>query len=410
MSGIYLAHGLFLIHLNETPMVASLDHHHQGLLEEILRQRIIADGPLPFSEFMEACLYHPEYGYYMVARQRIGRDGDFFTSSSVHAIFGQLIARQLRQIWEILGTPDNFIIAEQGAGSGHLCLDILNALEKDSPDFYSSLKYSIVEISADNRARQAELLSRHQKVVNWCMKSELQGMVGCYLSNELVDAFPVHLVEMRDGRLQEVFVTVVDNSFQEILCDISTPELSGYLDWVGVDLADGNRAEINLVASSWMREVASLLHRGFVLTIDYGYLAGELYAPWRTSGTLLCYYQHTTSDNPYIRIGEQDITAHVDYTALMKAGEDSGLRHFFYGDQCKFLLGLGFVEALLAAQAVEKDEHHAQALRLTLKNLILPDGGMGDLFKVLIQGKAVEPQTLLCARSLRDIPLPLPCL
>lgn len=391
-------------------MVTSSEHPFQRQLKEILRQRIIDNGPISFSEFMQSCLYDPDYGYYMCARQRIGRDGDFFTSSSVHAIFGQLIARQLQQMWEVLGAPENFVIAEQGAGSGHLCLDILNALEVEFPDFYSTLKYSLIEISADNRSRQAELLSRHKNVVDWCQQGDLVGMIGCYLSNELVDAFPVHLVEKRNGRLQEVFVSVDEGSFQEILRDLSTPEIAAYFDWVGVDLVEGNRAEINLAAPAWMREVAALIHRGFVLTIDYGYLAGELYAPWRTSGTLLCYHQHTTSDNPYTRIGEQDITAHVDFTALVKAGDETGLQQFFYGDQCKFLLGLGFVEALLAAQASEKDEHHAQALRLTLKNLILPDGGMGELFKVLIQGKGVEPQTLLCARSLRDIPMPLPCL
>jgi SAM-dependent MidA family methyltransferase len=173
---------------------------------------------------------------------------------------------------------------------------------------------------------------------------------------------------------------------------------------------EGNRAEINLTASSWIRAVAGFLQRGFVLTIDYGYLASELYAPWRTTGTLMTYYQHTSGENPYIRLGEQDLTAHVDFSALIKAGEESGLEQLFYGDQCKFLLGLGFVDALLAAQARETEPHRAQALRLTLKNLILPDGGMGEIFKVLIQGKGVHSQNLLCTRSLRDLPLPVQCL
>ena len=374
-------------------------------LENLLVECILADGPLPFSKFMEDCLYHPEYGYYMTTRQRIGREGDFYTSSSVHALFGQLIARQLHQMWEILGCPANFVIAEQGAGEGYLCLDILNALAGDSPEFYSLLEYRIVEISAKNRARQAQLLSRHQHVVNWCQQSDLAGMIGCYLSNELIDAFPVHIVEKRDGKLLEAYVAVENGTFQEILQDPSTEELANYLEWVGAELAEGNRAEINLVAPSWMRNVAGLLQRGFVLTIDYGYLAGELYAPWRTTGTLMCYYQHTSGENPYIRLGEQDLTAHVDFSALIKAGEESGLQQLFYGDQCKFLMGLGFVDALLAAQAREKEPHRAQALRLTLKNLILPEGGMGEIFKVLIQGKGVAPQNLLCARSLSDLPL-----
>lgn len=375
-------------------------------LENLLVERIQKEGPLPFSDFMEYCLYHPKYGYYMTPRQRIGRDGDFFTSSSVHALFGQLIARQLHQMWDILGRPVDFVIAEQGAGSGHLCLDILNALEKDFPDFYHLLNYKLIEISDDSRARQAQVLLKHQHIVSWCPQSDLDGMIGCILSNELVDAFPVHLVEKRDGKIFEVCVSVQNGTFQELLLEPSTQELADYLKWVGVELVEGNRAEINLAAPLWIRHIAGLLHRGFVLTIDYGYLASELYAPWRTTGTLMSYYQHTSGENPYIRIGEQDLTAHVDFTALIKAGEDSGLRQLFYGDQCRFLLGLGFVDALLQAQAQEKEPHHAQALRLTLKNLILPDGGMGEIFKVLIQGKGVEPQNLLCARSLRDLPLP----
>ena len=407
MIKIYLDHGLFIIlPSNEFAMIPPTDQAPPPHLEKLLVERILADGPLPFSKFMEDCLYHPEYGYYMTTRQRIGREGDFFTSSSVHALFGRLIARQLQQMWEILGCPANFVIAEQGAGEGHLCLDILNALEVDSPEFYSLLRYRIIEISAENRDRQAQLLSRHQNAVNWCQQSDLVGMTGCYLSNELIDAFPVHLVEMREGKLLEVYVAVENGVFQEILQDPCTEGLANYLEWAGVKLAEGNRAEINLTAPSWIRSVARLLQRGFVLTIDYGYLASELYAPWRTTGTLMCYYQHTSNENPYIRIGEQDITAHVDFSALIRAGEETGLQQLFYGDQCKFLLGLGFVEALLQAQSREQEPHRAQALRLTLKNLILPDGGMGEIFKVLIQEKGVGPQNLLCARSLRDLPLP----
>ena len=407
MIEINLVHGLFLIFHDEFAMSSSTDQAPQSPLREILLERIRIEGPLTFSEFMKSCLYHPEYGYYMSARQRIGREGDFFTSSSVHALFGQLIAKQLHQMWEILGCPADFVIAEQGAGAGHLCLDILSALEVDHPDFYNSLRYCLVEISAENRLRQVQLLLRHQNAVSWCQQSDLAGMIGCYLSNELVDAFPIHLVERRADKLLEVYVTVENETFQEVLLDPSTEELANYLAWVGVELAEGNRAEINLAAPSWIRDVAGLLQRGFLLTIDYGYLASELYAPWRTSGTMMCYYQHTSGENPYIHIGEQDLTAHVDFSALIKAGEESGLRQLFYGDQCKFLLGLGFVDALLTAQAHVKESHHAQALRLTLKNLILPEGGMGGIFKVLIQGKGVSSQNLLCGRALRDLPLPV---
>lgn len=388
-------------------MALTVDQFSLSSLATVLHNRILTQGPLSFAAFMESCLYHPQYGYYIGSGQRIGREGDFFTSSSVHAIFGQLIAKQLHQMWEILGCPADFIVAEQGAGTGHLALDILTAVQAGYPDFYSKLRYSIVELSEENRFRQGELLVSHQSRVRWCEQRELSGMVGCYLSNELVDAFPVHLVEKQEGKLLEVCVNVEHGAFHEILLEPTTEALSAYLKWVGVELAEGNRAEINLAAPLWLRNVAELLQRGFVLTIDYGYLACELFAPWRRSGTLMCYYQHTAGDNPYIRVGEQDLTTHVDFSALIKTGEESGLQKLFYGDQCKFLLGLGFVDALLQAQAREVDPHHAQALRLTLKNLILPEGGMGEVFKVLIQGKGVEAANLLCARSLRDLPLPV---
>lgn len=407
MSKIILDHGLFIIPSCEFAMVHPTDQLFQSRLTRALLERITVEGPLPFSDFMRECLYHPEYGYYMTTRKRIGRDGDFYTSSSVHALFGQLIAKQLHQMWEILGCPVEFVIAEQGAGTGHLCLDILNAIKADYFDFYNLLNYRIVEISSENRLCQSQLLTGHLSRVSWCQQDDLAGMIGCYLSNELVDAFPVHLVEMRNGKLLEVYVAVEDDTLIEVLQDPSTEELVNYFKWVGEDLAEGNRGEINLAALSWIRNVAAILQRGFVLTIDYGYLATELYAPWRTNGTLMCYYQHTSNENPYIRLGEQDLTAHVDFSALIKAGEESGLVILFYGDQCKFLLGLGFVDALLHAQAQEKEPHRAQALRLTLKNLIMPDGGMGEVFKVLIQGKDIGPQNLLCARSLRDQPLPV---
>ena len=152
--------------------------------------------------------------------------------------------------------------------------------------------------------------------------------------------------------------------------------------------------------------MAGVLEVGFVLTIDYGYPAGELYAPFRRNGTLMCYRHHQSSDNPYEAPGSQDITSHIDFTALQKFGAERDLVSLFFGPQYKFLMALGFVETLLEMQAKEADEKRARALRLTLKNLIVPEGGMGETFKVLIQGKGVGEPSLLCNRSLRDIPLP----
>jgi SAM-dependent MidA family methyltransferase len=387
-------------------MTETGDGKRQAALEAFLRERIAATGGITFAEFMEHCLYHPDYGYYMVPRQRIGKEGDFFTSSSVHALFGRLIARQLRQCLEQLGAPA-LTLAEQGAGEGHLALDILDALRAQAPDLYRSLRYRIVELSPDNRRRQAELLAAHHGVVEWCALEELAGMEGVFLSNELVDAFPVHLVEKVSGDLREVFVVNAGEGFGEELRPPSTPALAAHFQWLGVAPCEGNRAEVNLAAPRWLRQVAGLLQRGFVLTIDYGFPAAELYAPFRRNGTLLAYHRHQASEDPYGRVGAQDLTAHVDFTSLQQAGAECGLESLYFGEQYRFLMSLGFVEELLALETRETDPRRAQALRMTLKNLILPDGGMGETFKVLVQGKGIGAPALLCARRLRDLPLPV---
>jgi SAM-dependent MidA family methyltransferase len=384
---------------------ARMDYSEKPEFEAFLRRRIAETGGITFAEYMGHCLYHPRFGYYMGQRTRIGKEGDFFTSSSVHSLFGRLIARQLRQMWEILGRGD-FAVAEQGAGEGHLCLDILDSAAEEAPDFYRNLRFRLVEISPDNRQRQENLLSSHRERVEWCTLEDLDGLEGCFLSNELIDAFPVHLVENRDGELQEVFVVLRDDALVEELRPLSSPEIAQYFSSLGIELTPGTRAEVNLEAPRWVKKVSGLLRRGFILTIDYGYVAQELYAPFRRTGTLMCYYRHTANENPYQLPGCQDITAHVDFTSLQKSGEAEGLCTLFFGEQYRFLLGLGFAEALVELQAREPDERRAQALRLVLKNLILPEGGMGETFKVLLQGKGVDRPKLLCNRNLSEISLP----
>ncbi|OQY25450.1 MAG: hypothetical protein B6I37_01015 [Desulfobacteraceae bacterium 4572_35.2] len=373
-------------------------------LENFVRQQISECGGIPFSEFMQHCLYHPQYGYYIHSRSRIGSQGDFFTSSSVHRLFGGLISCQLKQMWQLLGSTD-FTVVEQGAGEGHLAADILDALLADEPEFYQSLRYCIVEISPDNRQRQAETLSTHKERVEWCCFDELNAIQGCFLSNELIDAFAVAVVEKHDTRLQEVFIVEKNGVLCEELRSPSRPEIQQHFADLGVEPVEGNRAEVCLEAAQWMTAVSEKLERGFVMTIDYGYPAAELYAPFRRQGTLMCYHQHVANDNPYQNIGCQDITAHVDFTLLQQCGENGGLATLYFAEQYRFLIGLGFVEEIVRLQRQEQDEKKALALRMTLKNLIMPDGGMGEIFKVLIQGKGVGTPQLACSRSLRDIPI-----
>ncbi|ORJ60437.1 class I SAM-dependent methyltransferase [Geothermobacter hydrogeniphilus] len=383
-------------------MTEEIQENHR--LRELIGEQIRSRGGLPFIDYMRLCLYHPEYGYYMSPRRRIGKEGDFFTSSSVHHLFGRLIARQIVQVWELLGRQ-SMTVAEQGAGEGHLALDILDALQRENPDCYAGLSYRLVEVSPVNRERQQQLLAGHTARVDWCELEALRGMQGCFLSNELVDAFPVHLLEKRDNRLREVYVVEKDDRFAEELRQPASAVID-YFDWLGCGPLEGCRAEANPAAVDWLRQVGDLLGRGLVLTIDYGYPAEELYAPFRSAGTLLCYHQHQSNDNPYVHIGCQDITSHVDFTALQKAGAEAGLETLWFGEQYRFLMGLGFVEVLMELQAKENDPRKAQQLRMTLKNLIMPEGGMGETFKVLVQGKGLGSPELLCQRGIDAIPIP----
>jgi len=374
-------------------------------LEIFLRERIRENQGISFAEYMGHCLYHPRFGYYMTSRDRIGKGGDFYTSSSVHAVFGRLIARQLHQMWTLMDKGP-FTIVEQGAGEGHLCLDILDALAGDFPGFYAEVTYVLVEISPDNRGRQEKLLAAHLPKVAWNAFEDLSPIRGCFLSNELVDAFPVHLVEKHNGILKEVFVVDRDGVLGEELRPLEDSRIKDHFRTFGIAPVEGNRIEVNLDAAGWVRNVAQVLDRGFVLTVDYGYPAQELYAPFRRNGTLMCYRTHQSTEDPYQFPGGQDITAHIDFTVLQEAGAEQGLVTLFFGPQYKFLIALGFVELLMEMQAREPNEKKARELRLTLKNLIVPDEGMGETFKVLVQGKGVGTPSLLCNRSMQEIALP----
>ena len=372
-------------------------------LAALLHQQSQTAGGISFVDFMAQALYHPQYGYYMAPRDRIGKSGDFFTSSSVNALFGRLVARQLAQMAELL-TGEMFQIVEQGAGEGHLALDILDALLEEAPELYTRLTYTLIEVSQDNRQRQEKNLAAHSDKIAWSNENDWLISSGCFISNELVDAFPVHMVEKSFGVLQEVFVTSQDDAFVEELRESTDPRLAEHFAWLGCGPIEGNRAEVNLTAPDWMRQVGQHIEQGFVLTIDYGYPAEELYAPHRRAGTLMCYHRHQADENPYDLVGEKDITAHVDFTALQKAGNEVGLNTLWFGEQYRFLLGLGFFEELVHLEAAADNEKEARALRLTLKNLIMPEAGMGETFKVLVQGKNVGDPELLCSRSIGSIP------
>jgi SAM-dependent MidA family methyltransferase len=358
-------------------------------LEEIIKREIRKRGPIPFRDFMEMALYHPDLGYYTTPGEKTGKRGDYYTSPDVGPVFGELLCLQLEEMWSILGGGE-FTIVEMGAGKGYLCGDILGYLNAKRRDFYKGLKYVIVEKSPEMRRRQFSLLKEMKEKITWADSLEDLAPVekGCFLSNELVDAFPVHIVENNNG-LKEVFVDW-DGGFVEVLGEPSTPKLEDYFSQLGVVLGEGCRGEVNLDALDWIGELSGLLRKGFVVTIDYGYPAAELYSSLRPLGTLLCYHRHSVSEDPYERIGHQDITAHVNFSALVHWGKKNGLEFTGFTDQTHFILGLleGYLEDL--------GDNYWKYLQkiLPIKKLMLPEG-MGGLFKVLIQHKGVEKPDLL---------------
>jgi SAM-dependent MidA family methyltransferase len=371
-------------------------------LVKVILDRIHRRGQIPFVEFMDLALYHPQHGYYHSPRQKIGPEGDYYTSPNVHPIFGHLIARQLHQMWEILDHSSPFIITEMGAGKGLLCSDILQYCQSHLPDFYKNLLYLLAEQSPSFVKEQQSFLAKFFTAgkVAWIPPDVLlrgeKPFTGCLLSNELVDSFPVHLVYQGQEELQEIFVTHDGKTFQETMGSPSTPLLQDYFHAYACPLEEGQRAEANLKALEWIEGVSQTLQRGFVLTIDYGYEAEELYHPARRQGTLLCYFRHTTSTNPYERIGYQDMTTHVNFSALRRRGEMVGLRPMGCPEQYKFLAALGLLDDLENGEKNSPRPSSPEFLKnkLAMKSFLVP-GGMGTLFKVFIQSKGLAEVDLL---------------
>lgn len=347
-------------------------------LSQIIIQKIKKQGAIPFRDFMEMALYYPELGYYTSSREKIGKTGDYYTSPNLTPVFGEIIGRQLEEMWHILGGKE-FTVVEIGAGMGLLSGDVLAYLKKNE-ELYENLNFRIIEKSPAMREEQKKLL--REKVTWHNSIEELRGIRGCIFSNELVDAFPVHLVVM-ENELMEVFVDY-ENGFIEILKSASD-ELKNYFDELGVVLPHGYRTEVNLDAIKWIKEIGASLKKGFVITIDYGYPSFELYREYRNRGTLMCYYQHTTNETPFEHIGEQDITSHVNFSALLHRGRENGLELCGFTDQSHFLMGLGIEEYLKKLQENEPENYLKKML--SVKNLIM---GMGETFKILIQKKGVD--------------------
>ncbi|MBW4654831.1 MAG: class I SAM-dependent methyltransferase [Kaiparowitsia implicata GSE-PSE-MK54-09C] len=442
---------------------AKLTQTLRHLIETQPQQRI------PFSMFMETALYDSAYGYYATNQANIGGQGDFYTSPHVGAEFGEALAEQFAEMWAKLGYPHPFTLVEMGAGQGLLVRDVLRYLHRHHDACFDAVEYIVVEASPALVAHQQQRLGKLAQSLgrlHWRTWQDIKpdSIVGCCFSNELVDAFPVHRVALVKGQLQEVYVALAEkrdepsrdagalaqgegtgaiaptplldpldseqlnlsdpstwfapspalqlvqsSDFQEVLGDLSTPQLLAYFQHVGIELSleqygEGYCTEVNLAAQDWMQTVAQRLRRGYVLTIDYGYLAQRYYLPSRRQGTLQCYYQHRVHNNPYIHLGQQDITAHVDFTALQQWGRQAGLESLSFTQQGLFLMALGLGDRIAAIAQMEPDASRSisdiLARREALHSLINPTGLGG--FGVLLQGKGVEED----GRSLRGFQMP----
>jgi SAM-dependent MidA family methyltransferase len=402
-------------------------------VRQIIEQEIRERGPMPFSRYMEMCLYRPDLGFYSRDSEQFGKAGDFYTSSDVHAVFGRLLARQFDEIWRVLGSPPRIEILELGPGRGLFAQDVLDWSEKKFPDFFQALHYLLEESSPRLRERLRSNLIRHfnsgraslhsadSPLKAWFSSEPLaisgdwtESPVGpgagaeqilspssaltppqrgdlapevpvIIFANEFFDALPVEILSSK-GALR---LDLQGDRLTEIWVPPSADELK-FLDRYSVHPEPGERIEVPLLAYHCMLRLAASLRHGFIVAIDYGYTREEQLAG-RHRGTLMAYRQHSASQNAYEAPGEQDLTAHVNFTALAEAAEENGLQTQPLLTQSQFLMGIG--ENNQFADAFEDchlPQEHAK-VALQLKHLVTP-AGMGETFHVLVASKAVDAE------------------
>ncbi len=412
-------------------------------LRQIIEQEIGEHGPIPFSRYMELCLYHAELGYYSRNAEQFGKAGDFYTASDVNAVFGRLLARQFDEIWRALGSPPQIEILELGPGRGLFALDVLTWAEKKFPLFFHALHYSLAEGSAKLRGRLRAVLTRFLESGKASSVSEganegLQVRKPWFaeasggaatarssrdiaesfyfptdrtrevatpvlpnnamderalapevpvvvFANEFFDALPVEIISTH-GALR---ISADAGRFVEMWVPPSAEELE-FIDRYGVHPEAGERIEVPLLAHRYMAGLAASMRKGMMVVVDYGYTRPEQLAG-RHRGTLMTYRQHSAAPNPYAAPGEQDLTAHVNFTALSAAAEENGMQAQSLLTQSQFLMGIG--ESNQFADAFEECRlpQERAKVALQLKHLVTP-AGMGESFHVLVASKGVDTE------------------
>jgi len=349
------------------------------LIVEAIRR---SGGMIPFRRFMELALYHPEHGYYASGRARVGKSGDFYTSVSVGSIYGRLLGSVCREVWERLGSPKEFTIVEQGANDGTMAADILGMIAWEGGAFADALRYRIVEPFAVNHARQQEKLSGFGKITWHDSNEALPEFTGIHLSNELLDAFPVDSLRWNGSVWEEEGIAREGESLVWKTRPIAEPDLAEAAKRLPIPSRNGWRFEINRGISPWLSGIASRMKQGLILTVDYGQVGEDRFAPHRSEGTLLAYRNHERFDDPLAKPGLRDITAQVDFTDLAEKAVAIGLIPVAYSDQQHFLMGAA--EPWMQSLGDHAPEHRKDLL--AFKTLLTPSL-MGSQFKVLALGK-----------------------
>lgn len=360
--------------------------------EKILSQE---EKRVSFYEYMSDCLYHPEYGYYMRFDHKIGKQGDFYTSSSVHSVFAETILEIVEDICRKNNLPIHF--CEMGAGTGRFASQFLDALKNKYPQEYQQARYILIEKSNFHRRQQEMELKDHQEHVLWLDSVEPKdSFSGIFFSNELVDAFPVYLVEKKDNQLLEVGVTWNDKEkvLEEIMYPLKNQEVHHYLQRFDLDLVEGQRLEVPLDAAQWVKEVGEWVKEGVWITIDYGYTNEQLMMPPHRRGSLLCYDDHQRDDHPYLKPGQKDMTYHVHFDVLRDVAFNQGWEYLGFYNQADFLLRAGILSMLEEHQDTDPFQQGALKRNRAIRQFISPEGISGS-FQVLVlgKGKFTHPET-----------------
>ena len=360
-------------------------------------------GRITFAQFMQTCLYSSKGGFYSSEETNINRH--FTTSPTSHPVFGSLIARQLEQMWHVLEEPPIFHVIEVGSAGDTLAQSIVRSCYRMNPRFSEALYYIAIDYQPcrvqfpspfiDFELRtEDEIYPYHNDIGSEIHRVKANGLqafqnvVGCILYNELIDNFPVHRFAIQNGRIQEVFVTLSDSGLTEVLDEPSSPLIPQRISDLGLSLTEGYRGEINLAIEDWTAQLSKTLSSGFILTIDYGDTASELYSPQNNQGTLVCYNRHAAISDPYQHLGKQDITCQVDFTSLMEIGHQYGLTTVGYTTQNKFLELLGLSSFLNTLQTLGLSPARTELNRIAMMTLVDSEE-YGD-FKVLAQAKGIE--------------------